>query len=289
MDTTSLPRPVGLVLMRPTRRLGSEPFYQEFIAGAESVLGPTGHALVLQVVAHEREEIDAYRRWARDGDIAAVVLVDLALDDPRVELLAELGIPAIIVGDPRTAGPFASVWTDDTRAMRDAVAELHRQGHERIGRVTGPARHAHTRIRSDAFWTECARLGVQAIEVAGDYSEDGGAAATVRLLDGPDSPTAIVYDDDVMAIGGLDAARDAGRSVPEDLSILAWDDSALCQLSSPALAAMGHDVRGIGEAAGESVLQLLTTGTVENRQAATAVFVSRGSVGIAPRGGVPTP
>lgn len=270
---------VGLVLVRPTRRLGSEPFYQEFIAGVESVLGPAGFALVLQVVADEDDELEVYRRWARDGAVAGVLVVDLALRDPRIALLDELGVPAVVVGDPRTAGPFHSVWTDDARAMRDAVAALHRLGHLRIGRVTGPVRHAHTRIRSDAFRGECASSGVEAIEVVGDYSEEGGAAATTELLFAPQPPTAIVYDDDVMAIGALDAAREAGRAIPDELSILAWDDSVLCQLSTPPLAAMGHDVRGIGEAAAESVLQLLRTGSTDDRQAATAVFVPRASVG----------
>lgn len=282
-DTDPVRPPIGLVLVRPTRSLGSEPFYQDFIAGLESVLASAGMTLVLQVVARPRDELETYRRWASGRDVSAVTLVDLALQDPRVPVLEELGLPVVVVGDPRTAGGFSAVWTDDARAMSDAVSGLYELGHRRIGRVTGPAGLAHTRIRSEIFRAECSRLGVRAVEATADYSEEGGGLATAGLLDVAEPPSAIVYDDDVMALGGLDAARRAGVDVPSDLSILAWDDSALCQLSTPPLAAMAHDVRGIGEATGRAVVELITTGAAAHRQAATAVFVPRASVGPAPR------
>lgn len=271
-------RPVGLVLVRPSQQLGSEPFYQEFIAGLESVLGPQGITLVLQVVASADAENATYERWAREGTVSAVVLVDLAQADERVELLTALGHHAVVIGDPSTAGPFTAVWTDDAAAMRTAIVELSAMGHRRIGRVSGPAYLAHSQLRSIAFRQQALALGVEASEVVSDYSEEGGSDATRMLLAEERAPTAVIYDNDLMALGGLAAAERESVRVPDDLSVLAWDDSALCQLAEPPLAVMGHDVQGIGELAAQTLLVLDGPSRHEHRRATHASFVRRASV-----------
>ena len=67
----------------------------------------------------------------------------------------------------------------------------------------------------------------------GDYTGENGAAATRRLLQGAEPPTAIVYDNDLMAVSGLGAAQQSGVEVPAELSIVAWDDSPLCEVVHP--------------------------------------------------------
>ncbi|MGJ0223669.1 substrate-binding domain-containing protein, partial [Streptococcus pyogenes] len=95
----------------------------------------------------------------------------------------------------------------------------------RVARVTGPAALLHTVHRTRTLHEAAQALGVSATVVEGDYTERSGAELTRRLLEGPDAPTAIVFDNDVMALGGLAAAAEAGVDVPERLSVVAWDDS----------------------------------------------------------------
>ncbi|QJW36210.1 LacI family DNA-binding transcriptional regulator [Cellulosimicrobium protaetiae] len=238
---------VGLVLARDPSTLGFESFYMQFIAGIESELAARSYGLLLQVVPDLDAELRAYRKWRAARRVDGVVTVDLRLDDPRVAWLSEPdAIPAVVVGDPALAGNLTNVWTDDASAMRESVRYLHTVGHRRIARVAGVTSFGHTHIRDEAFRAETARLDVQGQIARTDYTADQGASATRTLLTGTERPSAIIYDNDVMALAGLGVASELGVRVPADLSIVAWDDSPLCQATYPRLSALSHDVTSFG-------------------------------------------
>ena len=268
--------PVGLVLARPARLLGVEPFFMEFIAGIEERLAEADLSLLLHVVADHDAEIAAYRRWAEHRQVAATVVVNRTADDPRPAELVALGLPAVLVGEPAAGLP--AVRTDDAAPVRAAAAHLLDLGHRRIARVSGPAALLHTRARAKAL----ADAGVDAVTVEGDYSEHAGAAATEHLLGLDEPPTAILYDNDVMAVAGLAAAKGLGVDVPGRLSLIAWDDSTLCRLTSPDLTTMSVDVHSFGAVVADSALDLLAGRQVPERWSPPARLVARGSTGPAP-------
>ncbi|MBD5786255.1 LacI family DNA-binding transcriptional regulator [Cellulosimicrobium terreum] len=238
---------VGLVLARDPSTLGFESFYMQFIAGIESELATRSYGLLLQVVPDLDAEMRAYRKWRAARRVDGVVTVDLRLDDPRVAWLSEPdSIPAVVVGDPALAGDLTNVWTDDARAMRESVRYLATAGHRQIARVSGVQSFGHTHIRDEAFRDEAARLGVQGQIARTDYTADQGATATRGLLTGVERPSAVIYDNDVMALAGLGVASELGVRVPDDLSIIAWDDSPLCEATYPRLSALSHDVTRFG-------------------------------------------
>src|SRR5512138_1323663 len=239
------PRRVGLVLTRPSRVLGEEPYYHEFIEGLERMLTPMGVSVLLKVVTDLAAETATYEQWAADRRVNGVILVDLGPGDERVGLVERLELAAAVMGDPSTAPGLPAVWTDDAGFAREAVRFLAERGHRTIGHVSGPLRFAHTQLRRSGFEAEAAAHGLTVLKGEGDYSYESGKAAAESLL--KTAVTAIVFDNDVMAIAGLEAARELGRSVPADVSVIAWDDSAQCQLAMPALSAMSHDVERIGE------------------------------------------
>lgn len=275
---------IGLVLARPARMLGLEPFFMELIGGMEETLSPDGRSLLLHVVPDHQAEIAAYRRWGQGHLVDAVVLVNLVVDDPRLAVLAELGIPTVVVGGPERSLPgTAHVWIDNRQAMRDAVDYLVDLGHERVGRVSGPAGLAHTRSRTEAFLAECAARGVQGVVVEGDYGEESGTRAARTLLGRNAAPSAIVFDNDVMALAGLGVAHELGLSVPADVSLLAWDDSALCRLAHPPLTAMSLDVHAMGMQVADAVLNLLASGRPTTSTAPLPRLVARGSTARRPR------
>jgi DNA-binding LacI/PurR family transcriptional regulator len=91
----------------------------------------------------------------------------------------------------------------------------------------------------------------------GDFTGAGGAAATARLLDGPDRPTAIVYANDLMAIAGMSIAAQRGVDVPGELSIVGFDDIALAAHMNPPLTTVRQDVLTWGRAAAAALLALI--------------------------------
>ncbi|WP_306318157.1 MULTISPECIES: LacI family DNA-binding transcriptional regulator [unclassified Streptomyces] len=269
---------VGLVLARPARQLQLEPFYVEFIAGAESVLEEHGCSLLLRLVRDTAREVVVHRDWWCARRIAGSILVDLQHDDPRIAALRSIGLPAVAVGHPSLTGGYTSVWTDDETAVREVVRHLAGLGHRRIARVGGHPALGHTILRTVALNRAVADLGLEpALSVTTDFSAEQGARATRGLLGRAPRPTAIVYDNDIMAVAGLAAAAELGLAVPADVSLIAWDDSQLCRLTYPPLSAMSHDVFAFGADVTRRLFDVVHRRNPSSESVAPPVLVPRGS------------
>lgn len=269
---------VGLVVARPVRMLGTEPYFMEFVAGIEERLAGRGVSVILHLVAMPEEEAATYRRWADRHLVDAVVVVNLTTDDERPAFLRALGLPAVLAGTWDGSPDLPAVRTDDAGPVREAVDRLVELGHRDIARVTGPARLRHTAARTAALTEACRAAGLpEPAVVEGDYSQASGERLTLELLKGVSRPTAILYDNDAMAVAGLAAARGLGVPVPERLSLVAWDDSILCRLAAPPLTTMSVDVYQYGASVAGTVLEVLDGVPVEPRWSPAARFVPRAS------------
>ena len=267
----------GLILARDARTLGSEPFYMEFVAGLESVLSDKSYALLLQVTPNLGAEMEIYRKWSSERRVDAVAVVDLRVQDPRVSLLQALDLPAVFVGDPSLTRGFTTVWTDDCAAMDDAVAHLAMLGHRQMARVAGLTELGHVTIRDDAFLAALRRHGLEGHVIHADFSAEAGRQATREVLTGADGPTAILFDNDLMAVASLSAIAAMGLSVPDQISILAWDDSPLCEITQPQLSAMSHDVMSMGAHVGRRLFALRDGAAPDAYLDSTPLFKARGS------------
>lgn len=224
---------------------GPEPFYADLLAGMEEELDRHEGTVFLHVVPDLEGEIQAYRRWVAEGLVDAVVVSDLVDGDPRQAVCAELGLPAVnIGGDPASGGWVVDY--DNAGAMRSAVEHLTGLGHRRIAWVSGPDRYRHTRARAGAFEEGVAAAGGEGIRREGDYGIGAGIALTAELLAATPRPSAIVYDNNLMAVAGLGEAQRLGLEVPRDLSILAWDDLANGRICHPPLSVVSRDVHELG-------------------------------------------
>ena len=254
----------GLVIDRPARTLGIEPFFMQLVSGIQAELSEHQVTLLFTVTEDTDAEIALYRRWWQQRRVDGVFVVDLQVDDRRIGVLEELRMPAVVIGTPRGSGTLPAVWQDDRARVETVVGYLAGQGHRRIARVGGRAEYWHSALRREAFASVAAVAGLDAVSVEADYSAEHGAAATVGLLGSAEPPTAILYDSDVMAAAGLGVAQRMGFSVPDRLSIVSWDDSALCELMHPALTALRGDIAAAGSAAARVLRELAAGGQPES-------------------------
>ena len=192
-------------------------------------------------------------------------------------------MPAVVIGAPRGTGSLPAIWQDDRAAVDVVVGYLAAQGHRRIARVGGHPTYWHSVLRRDAFAAASLVAGLTAFSVEADYTAEHGAQATVGLLGSAEPPTAILYDNDVMAAAGLGVAQRMGVSVPDGVSIISWDDSALCELMHPALTALRRDIAGAGSTAARMLRELAAGGRPESVMEATPVLQARASSGPARR------
>ncbi|MFJ1757195.1 LacI family DNA-binding transcriptional regulator [Kitasatospora sp. NPDC088134] len=275
---------IGMALTRGAAAAGLDQIQMALIGGIEQVLAERPCALLLHTVPDRDAEIALYRQWWQSGRVNGSVLVGVVADDPRLEPVHKLGMPAVAVSQPALSGPFPAVWTDDATAITEAVRYLALLGHRRIAHVTGPETLGRTLLRDEAFTATVAELpAVTARTLPTDLSAHAGARATRTLLTTADRPTAIVYDNDLMAVAGIAVAEELGLSVPQDVSLVAWDDSDLCRITRPQLSALSHDPFAVGEEVARCLLELLDEGRAPSRPAGTPVLVPRGTTGAAPR------
>jgi DNA-binding LacI/PurR family transcriptional regulator len=269
----------GLVLARPARTLALEPFFMEFIAGVESELARETIALTLQLVEDVHEEIRVYRRWWGEHRVDGILMVDLRVDDPRVDELVRLGLPAVVVGGPVENSSLPAVWHDEGGVVIEAVQYLSALGHRRVAHVTGVGEFVHTAQRAAAFRRATDELGLHAEVIETDYSAESGARATRRLLSLPDAPTAIVFDSDLLAVTGLGVAQQMGFSVPDDVSIVGWDDSLISQVVHPPLTAITRDIQAFGIAAARHLLAAVEGAPATDVETMRGELTPRGSTG----------
>ncbi len=266
---------VGLVVARPPEIFRADAFFPAFISGLETVLSQHGHALLLMVAEHDDEH--TYRTLAREGRVDGVLVTDLRVDDPRPALLAELGLPSVVVAPPQDAS-VATLGVDDAPGIRAAVEHLISLGHTRIAHVGGPVTMVHGRSRRAAWADALTAAGLpDGDSVEADFSARSGAEATHVLLDLPVPPTAIVYANDLMATAGLSVAIGRGLSVPGDLSVTGFDDIELSEHLQPPLTSVATDVVAWGRAAATQLLALIHGTEPPEVELPSARLVVRGS------------
>lgn len=273
---------VGVVLARSPEVLRTEPFFMQVVAGLEQTLSAHGFSLQLALASDPATELETYRRWWAERRVDGVLLTDLRVDDPRPALLRELRIPAVFFGTERPMAGIPVLWVDEHDIADSAVSHLVDLGHRRIGHVQGPGQLRHTARRERELRRAAEDSGVALVQDHGDYTEDGGVAATARLLAVEDPPTAVIFDNDVMAVASVARAEELGVRVPADLSVLAWDDSMLCRVVRPAITAFSHDVGAAAARAALMLLELIETGVADDARLQPRELVTRDSTASAP-------
>lgn len=250
-------RTIGIVIAREPELISTEAFYMRMLFGIEQYLNEVDAALLLRLTGEQGEDLEVYRRWSRQGRVDGFILFDEFEDDERVPLLRELGVPVVVVSSQARDDGAARLVTeplDTVTLMLDHLGEL---GHTEIAHISGPLDFVHERVRVDLF-TRCAReRGLRLTDVEGSYRYDDGARITTELLAREDRPTALILSNDLMAVAAVRAAAGLGLPVPDDLSVLSWEDSTLCELSQPGVTSVDHQSMLRGRMAAELLFEVV--------------------------------
>ncbi|GAA0820112.1 LacI family DNA-binding transcriptional regulator [Streptosporangium amethystogenes subsp. fukuiense] len=233
-------RLVGLVL--PELQNPIFPAFAEVVGGALAQQGFTS-VLCTRTLGgvSEAEYVDLLLQQQVSGVVFAGGLFAQAdASHEHYELLRERRLPTVLVNAAVAHLAFPQVSCDDVAAAEMALGHLRSLGHERIGMVLGPPDHVPSRRKLDA-----AGLDPEFVEHT-MFSLEGGHAATARLI--RKGVTGVICASDVMALGAIRAARRAGLSVPGDVSVIGYDDSALMNCTDPPLTTLRQPIDAMGRA-----------------------------------------
>lgn len=270
-------RAVGMVISRPEESFTGERFYMHLIAGIERVLSASNRSLVLQFVPDTESEIAAYRRWWAERRVDGVILTDPRSADPRPAVLEELGLPGVYLGaQVQTSLPRVRV--DDGAAMSRLVDHFANTGHTRLAHISGYQELVHTQRRLAAFEQRCRERGIEVVPtISTDFREESGRAATETLLRAKPRPSGIIFDNEVLAMGGLVAILAASLRVPQDVAIASFEDSPLCRIVRPQITALARDPADLGAHAAALLIDLINGEDVDEVVEPTMELVVRES------------
>jgi DNA-binding LacI/PurR family transcriptional regulator len=200
--------------------------------------------------------------------------------------LLELRLPVVLVNAASEHLDFPRVSTDDAVAVEQAFGHLVSLGHERIGLILGPPDHMPSRRKQEAFELAASRAGLAAPAEYVEhtmFSIEGGQVAASRLL--KQGVTGIVCASDPIALGAVRAVRRAGLRVPQDASVVGYDDSAFMNCTDPPLTTVRQPLEAIGRAAVAMLVgQIDGIPVTAEELLFEPELVVRGSTGPAPAG-----
>ncbi|WP_308257968.1 LacI family DNA-binding transcriptional regulator [Pseudonocardia lacus] len=235
-----------------------EPFSAELLKGAAKAIRGTGYELVVYSAGGEPAHAVGWEN--RYLSRLSGTLIDGAVIVTPTVLAPSYGAPVVAV-DPHTGGEdVPTVDSDNRRGAELATEHLLELGHRRIAFIGGRADLESARLREDGFRAAMAAADVPvdpALVVAGDYAEALSANAAHGLLRLPDPPTAVFAANDISAIATMDMALTLGMRVPEDLSVVGFDNIPESTLTRPMLTTVEQPIQLMGQRAIEMVVAIL--------------------------------
>jgi DNA-binding LacI/PurR family transcriptional regulator len=278
---------IGVVIPEPTSLLFGDPFFPRLLRGIGAALSSRELQLVLLMPQSPREE-SRVERYLTAGHVDGVLLVSLHGDDPLPMHLAARRVPAVIGGRPPQGAAVSFVDVDNEQGARSAVEHLIGRGRRRIATVTGPLDMSAAIDRLAGYHQALAVAGIGAdggLEEAGDFTQQGGAAAMRRILAARPDVDAVFAASDLMAAGAIQVLRAAGRRIPEDVAIAGFDDSPVAETTDPPLTSVRQPI----EEMGREMVRLLLEHTADPGSVprkvilATELVPRRSSEGVARR------
>lgn len=253
---------VGFVVHEPHSLFVDDPNIGNILLGANEALSQADHQLVCLVVDSERDT-DRITRYLSGGFVDGVIMVSARQNDPITRVIERLGLPATFVGHPPDLRELPFVGIDNRAASADITGELIGAGRRRIGMIAAALDRDSGSDRLAGFRDALGeRFDERLVVEVPLYSHQDGFAGMTELLRREPGIDGVFAASDAVAAGALEALRAAGRRVPEDVSIVGFDDSAWALRCHPALTTVHQPAAAVGQRAAEVLLAQLRGETI---------------------------
>jgi LacI family transcriptional regulator len=255
------------LVSRSTKTIGlvmgdvASPFFPDVVRGAEDVLSDAGYCLILSSSRRDPErELRNVRHLLERSTDGLILGAPQSAPDELRDLAERAAVPMVFLNRDVKGAHVASVWIDWRAATAEVVTYLADLGHRRVGLVV-PSRHEIPYANREDWYRGALGRADHGPDPAlifhARITIEGGHEAGRRLLDRADRPTAVICHSDVMAIGLLQACGERGVRVPDDLSVVGWDDVPYASLVTPALTTVRVPRYELGQAAARRLLDLI--------------------------------
>lgn len=267
----------------------SNPFYLEIFKGVEAEARAAGYSVLMGNADNDPARAAEYLDMLRDGHADGLILMTGGLpEEAIVALRGKAAKPVVVALELIDTLDLPHVYIDNRTAAYEAVNYLIGLGHKRIAHVRGPMPEHLSVCRHEGYHAAMRDAGLDVLpgyDLPGDYTMQRGQAACRELFSRKDRPTALFLANDEMAFGAINELRQLGFSVPEDVSVVGFDDIFLSESFYPPLTTVSQPRGDIGRRAMSMLLGLMS-GEEEQPEPVKldTVLKIRGSAGPVPQG-----
>jgi LacI family transcriptional regulator len=246
---------VGVVMHVAAQLTFSDNYFAGLLTGICDSLTESAAGMMLWLGNRTKEE--TLDQILSMGMLDGIIVTADTIDDPLVDGLRSSGVPSVLIGHRRADNDASYIDIDNEAAAEAIVDHLIGLGRKRIAHITGRRDSVSGRDRKTGYRRALRRanLPTDGLIIEGDYTAEGGYKAATKLIEA--KVDAIFCASDNTAVGALDAIRNAGLRVPEDIALAGFDDLAFASELAPPLTTMRQDIQGIGQEAARNLLTLL--------------------------------
>ena len=260
------PNPLGRALRKQRSDIWSvmvsdieNPFFTAVVRGVEDVALANGKSLWLCNTGEDVAREETYIRTALEHQVSGVVVASASAARSDLRPLIDVGIPVVLIDRVADLHPeLDSVLVENEAGAREATHHLASQGYTRIAAIAGPVDVSTAEQRVSGYFSALQALGRPPDDVLiqrDDYTPEGGRRAAQRLFADDTPPDAVFVAAARMAIGVLEAARDHGLGIGNDLAIATFDDEPWTSLVTPSITVVRQPTHQLGRIAAEAILR----------------------------------
>ncbi len=273
---------MGLFVLGRAKGEGfSHPFSGQVINGFLDELTEDGYdMMVFKANRPPDSENSSYLDLCRRRMVEGAFLMGLRTDDPWLSDLTASAIPIVTMDMPLAGDMTFSVGCDNVSAVHAAIRHLADLGHKKIGIVNGYKEASVSFERFEGYKSALSNLGLPFdpdIVAEADFTAAGGKQAFLSMIDKAPDLTAVFVSSDLMALGVLEGARERRLSVPEDLSVVGFDNIEMAAMSSPPLTTLDQPRYELGQTAARMLIAACSGETPPSRVLLKANLIERGS------------
>lgn len=273
---------IALIIPNTSHHVFSHPYFSQLLEGITEVLDANNYNLLLSTAPSEKDETAAYDKILRNRRVDGIILSSASVKDRNILRIVESGFPVVYLGKWHHE-EVLTVERDDYGGAYLATEHLIRLGRKRIVHVSGPLDHQESIDRWEGYkqaLLDNKMLFDPSLVIEKDFSRESGYDAADELISGGAAFDAVFAGNDLMAIGMLKGFRERGISVPQQVSVVGFDDIEMATVISPALTTVHQPMRQIGGMAADKLLAVLNHQAVAEKQSVvTTRLIVRESCG----------
>jgi DNA-binding LacI/PurR family transcriptional regulator len=216
----------------------TNPFFPELIQGFEDIAVEHGYEILVSSTNYDPERMSHCIRRMLERKVDGVAIMTFGIEEPLLDQLAKRKVPMVFVDVAPERSGSSILKVDYHHGIRQGVQHLAALGHRNIAFITGPMKLHSAQSRAAAFTKSLKECGIPPNPswiIEGDHTLDGGITAMEKLLATKPMPTAVMCSNDMTAIGVLHKVYRAGLRVPDDLSVIGFDDIHIAEVTIPPL------------------------------------------------------